>query len=292
MAPMVSELKRAFRERGLSPKKWMGQNLLVDARYLNRILDAAQVRAGEDIVEIGAGMGMLTGGLLAKGARVHALEVDAGFFRVLSEKFAAKTVVNLIHADALKYDFRGLAAQVGKLRVVANLPYSISSRLIFMFHDNRDIFSSLSILLQREVADRLTAEPSTKEYGVLTVLLGTSALVEILFHIPGRAFYPVPDVTSAFVRITFPETPPVPVEDPRLFNRLVKASFASRRKTLRNNLLNSAALGATWDIVAEAARDAGIDLGRRAEDLSPKEFARLADAIHAGLACQASAGSS
>lgn len=276
----ASDIRRIFRNHGLAPKKWMGQNLLADPLYLKKIVQSASLEPGETVVEIGAGLGVLTEALVAQGTRVVAIEVDAGFFRVLEEKFAGMDEVELIHADALEFNFRGLAERIGKLRVVANLPYSISSRLIFVFHENRDVFSSLCILLQKEVAERFAAEPGTKDYGVLSVLLGISGIVDLEFDIPPQAFYPVPDVTSTFVRVTFPDPPPVVVQDNATLVRLVKAAFANRRKTLRNTLRNAPFAGEEPDIVIRAADATNIDLNRRAETLTPQEFARFADAIY------------
>jgi 16S rRNA (adenine1518-N6/adenine1519-N6)-dimethyltransferase len=275
----VAEIKKTFREQGLAPKKWMGQNLLVDKLFLGKIVQAAAVQPGEPIVEVGAGFGVLTEKLLERGAKVWALEVDSGFFRVLEEKFADSPNVELIHADALKFDFRALSERIGKLRVVANLPYNISSRLLFMFQENRDVFSSLHILLQREVAERFVAKPGTKDYGVLSVLLGVSAKVDIAFHIPGKAFYPAPEVMSSLVRVQFPDPPPVIVSDPKLLTTLVKASFTGRRKTLRNTLRNAGIFRISPEQLMEAAQEANIDLGRRGETLSPAEFAHFADVI-------------
>ncbi|MBI5250108.1 MAG: ribosomal RNA small subunit methyltransferase A [Desulfomonile tiedjei] len=275
----VSEIKKTFREQGLTPKKWMGQNLLVGKQYLGKIVQAAQLEPGESIVEVGAGFGVLTEALLEKGAKVVALEVDSGFFRVLEDKFSGSPDVELIHADALKFDFRALSQRIGKLRVVANLPYNISSRLLFMFQENRDAFSSLHILLQREVAERFVAKPGTKDYGVLTVLLGVTAEVKILFHIPGKAFFPAPEVMSSFLSVSFPDPPPVTVSDPRLLTTLVKASFTGRRKTLRNTLRNATMFGISNEGLIQAAQETNIDLARRGETLSPAEFARFADAI-------------
>ena len=275
----AAEIKKIFREHGLAPKKWMGQNLLVDRFYLKRIVAAADVHCGENVVEIGAGLGVLTEELAGLGAKVWALEVDAGFVRVLETKFAESKNVTLIHADALKYDFRRIAEALGRLRMVANLPYSISSRLIFKFHEHRDIFGSLHILLQKEVAERLVACPGTKDYGLLTVLLAASAQVEVLFHIPARAFFPIPAVASSLVRITFPDVPPLAVSDWSFFSLLVKAAFAGRRKTLRNTLHNLSRAGISADKVLKAADQAGIDLARRGETLSALEFARLAESL-------------
>lgn len=275
-----SDIKRIFREYGLSPKKWMGQNLLVSGTYLKRVVEAARVRAGEPIVEVGAGLGVLTEALLERGALIWALELDSGFFRVLETRFTQVPSVHLIHADALTYDFQALAAHLGMLRVVANLPYNISSRLIFRFLENRDIFDSLCVLLQREVAERLIAKPGTRDYGPLTVLLGASAEVRLLFNIPGEAFYPVPEVRSTLTRISFPDTPPISVSDTRLFTRVVKASFVGRRKMLRNTLKKGLVPDVLPEVVTKAAQKAEIDLSRRAETLTPSEFARFADEIH------------
>jgi len=145
-----SEASRLLSEHGLTPKKWMGQNLVVNPHYLHKILEAARIEAGDTIVEIGAGLGALTQGLLDLGAKVRALEIDRGFYRLLEERFTGNPDVVLLHEDALKYDLRGLAGELGPLKVVANLPYNISSRLIFKFHEDSDVFSSLCILLQRE----------------------------------------------------------------------------------------------------------------------------------------------
>jgi 16S rRNA (adenine1518-N6/adenine1519-N6)-dimethyltransferase len=275
----AAEIRRIFKDHGLAPKKWMGQNLLVDKMYLRKIVQAARIQPQEPIVEVGAGLGVLTEALAQRGAKVWALEVDSGFYEVLEDKFADSSQVTVIHADALKYDFRGLARQIGRLRVVANLPYSISSRLIFLFHENRDIFSSLHILLQKEVAERLVSEPGTKDYGVLTVLLGVSAKVEVLFDIPAKAFFPSPEIVSTFVSIQFPDPPPVRVSDSRLLTRLVKASFAGRRKTLRNTLRNTGTIGVSPEVIGRAAHRADIDLTRRGETLAPAEFCRFADAV-------------
>lgn len=277
-----SEVRKIFKGYGLAPKKWLGQNLLVDSLYLNKIVQAAAITSGETVVEVGAGLGVLTEALVRRGAKVCALEVDSGFFRVLEQKFADSPDVDLIHADALKYDFRSLAERIGKLRVVANLPYNISSRLLFTFQENRDIFTSLHILLQKEVAERLIANPGTKDYGVLTVLLGMSAKVELVFDIPPHAFFPAPEVTSTLVRVVFPDMPPFPVKDSPLLTRLVKASFAGRRKTLKNTLQSSRILEVGHEALVRAAAAAGIDLGRRGETLSFEEFARFADAMKAG----------
>lgn len=268
-----------FRSHGLAPKKWMGQNLLIDTSYLEMIVDAAGVKEGDSIVEIGAGLGALTKSLARRGAVVWAIEIDAGFFRQLEARFARSPRIKLIHKDVLKFDFHELAAQSGKLKIVANLPYNLSSRLVFIFQENSSIFESAVVMLQKEVAERFVANPGTKDYGALTVLLAARARSNALFDIPPEAFYPRPEVTSTLIRIVFPDPPPHDVTDHNLLTKLVKAGFSSRRKTLRNALKALVTPELSFDQIAEAAEIAGIDLGRRAETLSPEEFVRFGNTI-------------
>ncbi len=273
------QIKSVFKDLGLAPKKWLGQNLLVDPVYLRRILDASQIHEGSKLLEIGAGLGVLTEALVESGAEVWALEVDSGFYKFLTKKFQTEDHAHVYHVDALKYNYSELAAKLGPLQVVANLPYNISSRLIFTFHENRASFESLVILLQKEVAERLVAETCTKDYGILTVLLGTTAKIELLFDIPPRAFFPVPDVWSTLVRLIFPNPAPITVLEPRLMTALVKTAFSARRKTLRNTMRNTSTLGVEPEIVAIAADKSCIDLSRRAETLTSLEFASWANEI-------------
>ncbi len=269
--------KAVFKAKGLAPKKWLGQNLLVDLSYLDMIVDVANLREGDHIIEIGAGLGALTKELARLNVTVWAIEVDAGFFRELESNLASFPNVKLIHQDVLRFDFRSLAADVGKLKVVANLPYSLSSRIIFTFQENHDIFDYAVVMLQKEVAERLVADPGTRDYGALTVLLAATAHSQALFNVPPEAFYPRPEVTSTMIRIEFPDTPPHKITDHKFFTKLVKAGFSSRRKTLRNSLKSLVAPDLNFDRIMEAAGIAGIDLGRRAETLSVEEFARFAN---------------
>lgn len=272
--------KATFKAKGLAPKKWMGQNLLVEPHYLDMIVDAAELPEGSHVVEIGAGLGALTRELANRNTTVWAIEIDAGFFRELEATFANQPNVKLIHEDVLKFDFRSLAAEIGKLRVVANLPYSLSSRLVFSFQENRDIFDFLVVMLQKEVAQRLVAPPGSRDYGALTVLLAATATTEELFDIPPSAFYPRPEVVSTLIRIVFPDPPPENVIDHGTLTKLVKAGFSSRRKTLRNSLKSLVLKGLSFDRIQDAADSAGIDLGRRAETLTPREFVRFSNDLY------------
>lgn len=274
-----SHPREVFRSQGLAPKKWMGQNLLIDASYLEMIVNAAGVKAGDNIVEIGAGLGALTDCLAKRKANVWAMEIDAGFFRELESRFSGSPEVRLIHADVLKFNFHELAGECGKLRIVANLPYSVSSRLIFIFQENSEIFESAVVMLQKEVAERLVASPGTKEYGALTVLLAVTATARALFDIPPEAFYPRPEVTSTLIRIVFSQPQPYEVTSHSMLTRLVKAGFASRRKTLSNALKALVTQDLHFDIISQAASIAGVDLRRRGETLSPEEFVWFSNAL-------------
>lgn len=268
-----------FKAKGLAPKKWMGQNLLVEPSYLRMIIESARLLSGDNVVEIGAGLGALTKDLAECDLKVWAIEIDSGFFRELETRFACEPNVHLIHEDVLKFDFRSLAADIGKLKVVANLPYSLSSRLIFFFQENRDIFDFAVVMLQKEVAERLVATPGSRDYGALTVLLAATAKTQALFDIPPSAFYPRPDVVSTLIRIIFPDPPPLSVTDHNTLTKLVKSGFSSRRKTLRNALKSLVLPGLSFKEVEQASDEAGIDLGRRAETLSPEEFVLFANTL-------------
>jgi 16S rRNA (adenine1518-N6/adenine1519-N6)-dimethyltransferase len=277
-----SEIKNIFQERGLSPKKWMGQNFLVDPNYLQKIVNAAEVRPGETVVEIGAGLGTLTAALAEAGAHVIAIEIDAGYARILAEVFANNPQVEIIHADALTYSFQEPADVHGRLRVVANLPYNVSGRLVFRFFEHRRLFESLHILLQKEPALRLTAQPGSKDFGILTALLGVTARVDVLFDAPPNAFFPAPKVTSSFVRVRFENFAELSDREVDTMVKLLKTVFNSRRKTMRNTLKQPVG-DYTVEQIHTAADAAQIDLGRRPETLSPGEFARFArELIHAG----------
>ncbi len=272
--------KATFKAKGLAPKKWMGQNLLVEPSYLGMIVDAARISEGDHIVEIGAGLGSLTKELVRRNVIVWAIEIDSGFFRELEATFINEPSVRLIHKDVLKFDFRSLASDIGKLKVVANLPYSLSSRLVYTFQENRDIFDFAVVMLQKEVAERLVAGPGSRDYGALTVLLAATAKAQALFDIPPSAFYPKPEVVSTLIRIVFPDPPPYNVTDHKTLTKLVKAGFSSRRKTLRNALKSLVLPSLSFDQIEDVAGLTGIDLGRRAETLSPEEFVTFSNNLY------------
>ncbi len=254
-------------ERPLShrPRKRFGQHFLRDLSVVSGIVAAIGPAEGDHLVEIGPGEGILTAPLAALPVTLDAVEIDRDLAAALRYRYAGEAHVTLHQADALKFDFAALGED---LRVVGNLPYNISTPLLFHLVEQRRAIRDMHFMLQKEVVDRMAAAPGSKQYGRLTVMLACSMEVERLFDVPPEAFRPPPRVQSSVVRL-LPRTRPLEVGDERQFAALVTGAFSRRRKTLRN------ALGA-W-LTAEAIADEGIDPALRPERLAPEEFARLAN---------------
>jgi 16S rRNA (adenine1518-N6/adenine1519-N6)-dimethyltransferase len=250
-----------------SPRRRFGQNFLSDPHYVTRILDAVDPRPDDNIVEIGPGLAALTAGLIARAGHVSAIEIDRDLAARLRSTFSASQLT-LYEADALAFDFAQLGA---RLRVVGNLPYNISSPLLFHLAASEAQLADIHVMLQREVVARMAAEPATPEYGRLSVMLQAKFRVTRLFVIPPGAFRPTPQVDSAFVRLVPLRDAKPALADEALFARIVTGAFGQRRKTLRNALLS---------VCDEAAlRAADIDPQARGETLGVTDFVRLANML-------------
>jgi 16S rRNA (adenine1518-N6/adenine1519-N6)-dimethyltransferase len=249
------------------PRKRFGQNFLVDRHYVARIVAAVAPQPGDNLVEIGPGLGALTGALVERAERMAAIEIDRDLAARLRERFPPERLT-LHEADALAFDFARLGAE---LRVVGNLPYNISSPLLFHLASYEDTLRDVHVMLQREVVARMTAKPATPDYGRLTVMLQARFGVARLFTVPPGAFRPAPTVESAVARLVPLRAARPPIADEALFARIVAAAFGQRRKTLRNAL---AALAGE-----DALRAAGIDPSARGETLSVGDFVRLANQL-------------
>jgi len=259
----------------LRAKKSWGQNFLGDESILDDIARLAAPRPGGRVVELGAGLGHLTARLLARGAVVTAVERDRDMARVLRGELGER--IELLEADAARLDYAALA-RGGPLAVVGNLPYHLTSPILFDLLDQAGAVASATFLLQREVADRLAAAPGQKAWGVLSVFLQREAEVSVERIVPPGAFFPPPKVHSAVLHALFrPPAPAAAVPDAPSFRRLVKAGFAQRRKTL-GNALKGARL-APEARVAAALAAAGVDAGRRGETLRIEEWAAVARAL-------------
>lgn len=260
----------------LRAKKSWGQNFLGDEAVLDDIARLAAPSAGARVVELGAGLGHLTARLLARGAVVTAVERDRDMARVLRGELGDR--ITLLEADAARFDYAGVAGPGEKLSVVGNLPYHLTSPILFSLLDQLGQVARATFLVQREVAERLAAEPGEKDWGILSVFLQREADVSIERIVPPGAFFPPPKIHSAVILAVFrPPAPGCEVLDPARFRKLVKGGFAQRRKTLRNSL--EGARVAPDGPVAAALAQAGIDGGRRGETLTVAEWAALERAL-------------
>lgn len=261
-------------------KKSLGQNFLTDRNVLSRIAECVMLDPTDRILEVGPGKGALTELLVPGCARLVAVELDSRLVPLLREKFAGNPRVEIVEADILTVDLRALLApSVGQQwKVAANLPYNISTPVLFAFLEHRALFSRLVLMLQKEVGDRLAATPGGKEYGALSVLFRLYFDIVREFIVKPGSFHPVPKVDSAVLSFVPLPEPRVVVGDERLFRRVVKGAFAMRRKTIWN-CLKGASLGVADEAIAAALDDSGIDLQRRGETLTLDEFAVLTRAL-------------
>jgi 16S rRNA (adenine1518-N6/adenine1519-N6)-dimethyltransferase len=250
------------------PRKRFGQNFLHDPQVIQRIVDNIRPRAGQAMVEIGPGEGALTAELLPLLGQLDVVELDRDLIPLLETRLAGLGELRIHQADALKFDFCQLSPGPAQLRVVGNLPYNISTPLLFHLLDMSHCIQDMHFMLQKEVVERITAQPGSGQYGRLSVMMQYHCQTEMLFTVGPGAFRPAPKVDSAIVRLTPHRQPPVAVEVDRLA-QLVSRAFAQRRKTLRNNLKGL--------LDTSAIEAAGIDPGIRPERLSLEEFARLAE---------------
>ena len=251
-------------------KKSLGQNFLNDSAVVEQIIGALDLGADDTVVEIGPGYGALTERLVGSSARVVAIEFDRDLVGPLNERFGSRANFSLISGDALSFDFSDILSgtEPARTKLVANLPYNISTPILQRLIEFRHLFSSLVLMFQKEVVDRITAKPGNSDRGFLSVLVENAFETKHLFDVPPTAFRPVPKVWSAVVRLTPKKSL---IRDVALFRDLLSRAFAQKRKTILNNLKGS------FDAAAHILNDAGIDAGRRAETLTLDEWIRLTD---------------
>ncbi len=251
------------------PRSRLGQNFLYSPTILGRIVDAAGLDKNDTVVEIGPGPGGLTRLLAERVKSVIAIEVDEALLDQLRGDLIGYRNVELIRDDALKFCYE----DIGAFRVVANIPYYITTPIIFRLLEAREGLKTMTLTIQKEVAERIVASPGRKDYGVLSIMVQYRAAAELKFIIPKEEFVPVPRVDSAVVHIRVRQKPAVVVKDEPVFFRVVKTSFSQRRKTLSNSLKS------LRKDIREVLYRAEIDPGRRPETLSLEEFARIADLL-------------
>jgi 16S rRNA (adenine1518-N6/adenine1519-N6)-dimethyltransferase len=251
------------------PRKRFGQNFLHDPAVIRRILGAVAPVSTDHVVEIGPGRGAITSGLLRAAGQVDAIEIDRDLIEALRRQYADVGGLRIHNADALTFDLCGLVGSAGRLRVVGNLPYNVSTPLLFRFLVQAACIRDMHLMLQREVVERITAAPGSKVYGRLSVMVQAYCHTETLFAIRPGAFHPAPKVDSALLRLVPHRPLPHPVYDPKLLADLVARAFAQRRKTLRNSLRG---------FVEVKLMEKWVDPGRRAEQIDVATFIALANA--------------
>ena len=269
-----TQIKNFLTERGLNPRKFLGQHFLVDKNILKKIIEAANIKEGERVLEIGAGIGTLTFALASKGAQVVAIEKDKGAASFLKELVSnIYPDVRVINGDILKLDLKTILKEAPVWKIVSNPPYSIVSPLLFKLISFKEKFSYIVLMLQREFAQRLTAQPNTKDYSFLSIKMQFYMDIEIIHKVSRRVFFPVPRVDSAILVLKPRKNAKVKVSDEDLFFKIADAMFRMRRKTLKNSL-------EPLNLPPRFYKESPIDLTRRGETLSLEELGILTDFIY------------
>lgn len=263
-------------------QKKFGQNFLIDTHVLDKIIRAAEITKEDMVLEIGPGIGTMTQYLAEAAGKVIAVEIDRNLIPILSETLSMYDNVRIINEDVLKLDIRKLAEEENQgrpIKVVANLPYYITTPIIMGLFEGQVPVESITVMVQKEVADRMQTGPGSKDYGALSLAVQYYAKPYIVANVPPNCFMPRPKVGSAVIRLTRHDTPPVQVKDEGLMFEIIRASFNQRRKTLANGLNNSSRLSYPKEVIAEAVEKLGKGPGIRGEALTLEEFARLSDIL-------------
>mgnify|MGYP004667828917 CR=1 FL=1 len=279
-SPLV--LKQLLHENSFRFSKSLGQNFLIDDSVLDSIIEGAEIDENSCVLEVGPGFGTLTQRLCMSAKKVVCVEIDKDVLPILNESISEFDNVTVINADIMKTDIAALIKKefgAERVKVCANLPYYITSPVITALLDPSLPIDGITVMIQKEVAERIAAKPGTKSYGALTAAVTYYAEPQILKDVPPSAFMPQPKVWSSVIRLKMREKPAAEVKSEEMFFKVVRASFALRRKTLLNALTKSAEFSFSKDETAHILESAGIDPQRRGETLSLDEFAKIADSI-------------
>ena len=263
-------------------QKKYGQNFLIDTNILHKIVEAAQITKEDCVLEIGPGIGTMTQHLAEAAGRVIAVEIDKELIPILEETLAPYGNITLLHADILKVDLQKLSEEQGidrPFKVVANLPYYITTPIIMELFESHVPLESITVMVQREVADRMQVGPGTKDYGALSLAVQYFAKPEVMVRVPASCFMPRPNVDSTVIRLTRHDNPPVEVEDEAYLFAIVRASFNQRRKTLVNGLVNAGNLGVSKEQVEDVLGQMGLSKTVRGETFTLERFAELSNRL-------------
>ena len=262
--------------------KKFGQNFLIDTHVLDKIVRAAEITSEDYVLEIGPGIGTMTQYLCEAARQVIAVEIDTNLIPILQDTLSEYDNVKVINEDILKVDINALANEYnnGKpIKVVANLPYYITTPIIMGLFESHVPIDSITIMVQKEVADRMQEGPGSKEYGALSLAVQYYSTPEIVVNVPPSCFMPQPKVGSAVINLTRHEKPPVDVDDEKLMFKLIRASFNQRRKTLANGLNNFGGFNLSKEMIQESIEELGVPVNVRGEALSLEQFAKLSNII-------------
>ena len=271
-----------IKKHNFSIQKKYGQNFLIDEHVLNKIIAAAELTKDDYVIEIGPGIGTMTERMAPECKHVTAIEIDKELIPILSETLSGFDNVDIINEDVLKVDLNKLIAERNDnkpVKVVANLPYYITTPIIMSLLENKIPIDTITVMVQKEVADRMMVGPGTKDYGALSLAVQYYAKPYIVANVPMNCFIPRPNVASAVIRLTCHKEPPVTVKDEKLMFNLIRASFNQRRKTLINGISNFSGLSFTKEQVAMALNSIGLSENIRGEALDLEKFAKLSDAL-------------
>ncbi|MBQ8912889.1 MAG: 16S rRNA (adenine(1518)-N(6)/adenine(1519)-N(6))-dimethyltransferase RsmA [Lachnospiraceae bacterium] len=261
-------------------QKRFGQNFLIDGHVVEKIIKAADISKEDVVLEIGPGIGTMTQYLAEAAGKVYAVEIDKNLLPILADTLSEYDNVEVINEDILKLDIEELVKEEkGNLKVVANLPYYITTPIIMGLLENHIPAKSITVMVQKEVAERMQADPGSKDYGALSLAVQYYAEPYLAANVPPNCFMPRPNVGSAVIRLTNWDNPPVSVRDEKLMFKLIRASFNQRRKTLQNGINNSPELSFTKEQVAYALKELGKNENVRGETLTLSEFAKLSDLL-------------
>ncbi len=271
-----------IRRHGFAFQKKYGQNFLIDSHVLDKIIAAADITPDDMVLEIGPGIGTMTQRLAERARWVAAVEIDANLIPILEETLAGYENIKVFHEDILKMDIPKLALDYNEgrpIKVVANLPYYITTPIIMGLFGSGAPVDNITVMVQKEVADRMQSGPGSKEYGALSLAVRYYAQPYLAANVPPNCFIPRPGVGSAVIRLTRHQDPPVETKDRQLMFRLIRASFNQRRKTLLNGLYNSPELGFTKEEIAKAIETLGLPAAVRGEALTLGQFAELSNLL-------------
>lgn len=282
MNNIYEDTKFLMKKYNLTANKKLGQNFLVDSEVINKIVDSANLTREDMVIEIGPGLGTLTSMLLEKAGKVVAIELDDRMVKILKDRFLLYDNFELINEDVLKVNLSELIEknnQLKNVKVVANLPYYITTPIIMKLLENRLKIESITIMIQKEVAERIVATPGTKLSGAITYSVHYYAEPEEITVVPNTSFIPSPEVDSEVIKLNIRKVPPIELKDEKLFFNIIKASFMQRRKTLSNGLVNGGVIQNKTKAI-ELLKNIGLEENVRGEELSLEQFAKLSNEIY------------